>query len=432
MYILRTLHSESLSCIPNEILTEIFLLTKSEALRRSALQAGLYQCITDLRLVCHRWNQIILTDSRFWSEIRVSVIGFGGICDAPPLSLVKMWLHRSANALITIDASLDEFTEGNERALGFDYFVDLFSVLEHYLPRCRSLTIRAELITILAVLPTSFSVATELLDFCAVIGGVDDGCKREDVVSLVCLLDTMVSLRHLRLEMSFGFSPSHLDPLISRSTTLRNLTRLELWIHFTLPSILRVLSECQSATHIGLESISSWENTSSGESFPHFRLPCLQSLVVKLFGQPDYRFLEFMDSPNLKLLNLISFMSEKRSLPTQRLTPVYNFLSNPPASLQMFSLSAYELTIKQILDFFLPIRIHDIPVFHIVTRGPFTREVEEDFARRVRKGKKELEIVTIGWIQTAIGWTDKYVYKKWQGALDDLDILLYAQLRRRR
>lgn len=128
---------------------------------------------------------------------------------------------------------------------GYLYLANLFSSLQLHLPRWKSLTISAELDTILAVFQTSFNTATQLSGIHATTFGLSAKITEAQAVSLISLLDTANSLHDLYLQTNF--QPAITKLIIPKPTTLRNLSPLELRISFTLRSIIRVLSECQSA-----------------------------------------------------------------------------------------------------------------------------------------------------------------------------------------
>lgn len=347
----------------------------------------------------------------------------------PPISLVKIWLHRSANIPITIDVWLNVILKNDDREMdGYPYLKDLFSLLVPHLPRWKSLTICADLDTILTLLPTSFDSAIQLFDIdISIVGITHVTTTKKQAASLISLLGTTPPLRNLNLETDKAFDTHMLNSFLPQRTTLQNLTRLEFGITLPLPSTLCVLSECQAAIHVKLSSYSSREiGKYASESFPHFRLPSLRSLIIDFIGPTDYRFLEFMDSPNLKLLNLSSLLARREELTIP--PPTYTLRAHFPKSLQMFNLFLSDWTIDEIPEFFLSSRLYDIPILQIVIQGPFTRETKKDLTGRVKdvgKGKKELNIMN-GPL-AAIGWVENDLYQQLRETLDDLDIQLDVQ-----
>lgn len=419
--ILRSLCSQSPSTIPNEVLTEIFLIAKSEG------RPHPHRLITNIRLVCQHWNQIIVTDQRFWSEIQI-IMHDSTLrkCILPPISLVKVWLHRSANRPITIHMWVDAYFEDeNEENDGYPYLMDLFSSLGSHMPRWKSLTIRTDLNTVRAILPTSFETAIQLFDIDIDITAMDPANTEEQTVGLFSLLGTAPALRNLDLSMALTYHHLSISNsvFIPQPATLQNLTCLRSNILLTVPSTLRLLSECQAAIHITLLSYSTEVDIYGSEPPPRFRLACLQSLMIFFAGQPDFQFLEFMDSPNLKLLCLASGVLFSESSPYP---PTYNVHANVPESLQIFSLFLGDSEADDILEFSLSRGLYNIPIFQISSSKTFTQEAVNDFARKATdagKGGKELKIMNER--RGVIGWADDDLYQQQREMLDDLEIVLW-------
>lgn len=433
---LRARCSQPLDAVPSEILTEILLLIKcaGQSNKSRSLFPQMYQCTTTIRLVCHRWNQIVLAEPRFWSEIVIDVQS-NRLTRPPSISLVELCLRRSADVPITIDVRFF-LPDGEEEEL-YQYCLDLFSMLELHLARWTSLTLNAYLLDLTKILPSSLNAATQLYKFEVAVVADEAGQRTMDLVSLI---STTPSLRRLHYQVDFlhfGTLPPNPYSLLPKPTTVQSLVHVELCIPFTLHSMLRILRECQSAIHIALKSQPlQWESDPHSKEPPlgHFQLPRLQSLVVDVTDPSEYQFLDFLHCPSLILLNLTSFNALWSPVPKD-LKHLYTFLNNAPESLQIVIAYADGLMRDEALKFFSLNRIYDLRIFEIAPLGPLPQEIEEDLRVNVRneRKEKELKVAAVGRYimgqepRVAIGWVDIEMHQQWRGTLDDLKVVLVME-----
>lgn len=361
----------------------------------------------------------------------------GGFYTPPPISLVETWLERSANVPITIVAQSPNSDEKDEKL--YQYYLSLFSVLKFHLARWGSLTVNVSSHVLPTILPTSFSAAAQLLklEITAVVGYLAEG-----IIDLVPLLDTAPSLRHLRYELDFVKTFEILPnpySLLPRATTVQSLVHFELSTALTLHSMLRVLGECRSATHVTLKSeFLNWQNDPHANEPPlrRFQLPHLQSLVLKVSGT-ECHLLDLVHCPNLKLLNLNYFDAQSPSVP-QNLRPLFTFLANAPESLQVLVVYAFGNVTVEVLKMFSLSRLYNLRIVEFAPLKPLTQEAAESLRMKIRDEGKgwELKFTGAGWSKwdprVALGWVDVELHRQWQDTLRDLRVNSFLVVDRHR
>ncbi|KAF9440975.1 hypothetical protein P691DRAFT_780851 [Macrolepiota fuliginosa MF-IS2] len=88
--------------LPSEILSEILLLLVDHAREDRWVTTG--ETRTDLRLVSHLWNHIILSTPSLWTCIEIGINSI--FIDSPPFSTIRLLLDRSGQLPLELDINL--------------------------------------------------------------------------------------------------------------------------------------------------------------------------------------------------------------------------------------------------------------------------------------------------------------------------------------
>ncbi|KAF9440280.1 hypothetical protein P691DRAFT_139404 [Macrolepiota fuliginosa MF-IS2] len=410
--------------IPDEILIEIFRFSLQPTPR---FDIYMYPVSTNIRLVCHRWNDILLSCPQLWSQIVADPCTHRHIY--PRLAIIEKWLQRSSQTLITITfrypGHFPGFQDDYETPKENQYFLDFFALLKHHLVRWKSLTLRCNLRLFLSALPPSFHEAPQLVHLDLMSGGGD-----KDTIELFSTLNTAKSLRSLRLDLTSRPSRTSLN-LIPLSPVLHNLTHFDIQARLTLNLMIGIMRNCVSVVHLALRTLSGhrWDRELVSPC-PRFQLPHLQTLIVEFeYGILDCRFFSYADLPSLQALCIIG------SGKIGNTPPLLSFLEASPASLQFVYIKCNNPS-EQIPTLFSIPRLYNLPIFELCSRciSCRSRDIALESSQVVGQGKREVVVVKeqggLPDSLTGIGWVSDVAYQQWRGALCEwgVDLVIRGDL----
>ncbi|KAF5353879.1 hypothetical protein D9756_006889 [Leucocoprinus leucothites] len=382
-----------------------------------------YNTITCLRLVSRHWNQVILSDSWFWSDIaiRVDLHDDPHYPYEPPLDVLQMWIDRSEGAPLHIMLELPECfgltprgSQGPSHHMRdeFDareYLWEIIPLLMNCSTQWRGLSVTATV----DALTTIFSLLDQvpqlqMVDLCILYDSDHDNLK--GFKQLAPMLEKITFLKLLSIPGVNPVSEAHdYIYLDIPPRTLSRITELELGEAIRRPILLSVLRECSALRWTDVNS--GWPVEDTTLPVQRFQLPYLETLILGLDGN-IHQFFDFIELPNLSVLQ-VSTLYPGIDASTAMLSHIFPRVSHP---LQIFIWNTLPL---EVLEAFLlgdDMRLFAIPVFHAgYTRAAAPEEAEAttENARATLAHLFPNKNFAFTKDSHSFGWVDWDVYRQW-------------------